>query len=1087
MIPLFFILNIKNIKNIKNKIHLVPANIIFPMQHSTGPRMSLALVCCWLLLFVLPHTVCAQAIDGQWLNAYQEALLREQSNRAGSLSMAMLTKKGITDSVKAEIFILRSSIGSIEKNAGKIWACLDSAARYANGKPYLNCKLVLNRAQAEMHTKWAPNDALRELSTVKEKDWRTVFAHDPESQYAYHNLLAYIFFAQSKDEDAVSELEKAEKYLRKSPSATYLSPDFNNIKGLVYLGMGQYDVAIESFKKNLLILQQKGAQHIVRNMNTHNNLAQTYINAMSYYEAEQQLDSVLLLAQRYHQGDYPYEYLLHRGWLYTATGEYQQAEHYLQEAKHFLLQKQGRSYDYHLAVLSLVILYNKSERTDSARVYLVEAQSLLQELMPDKENGMYAELYMEWGIFYEQLGDYQNALSYYQKYLALNGRLYKQKSVYEANAHAMLAVLFAKMGNCAKASARARNALELFRATNTSRTPKAFEMELLLANCSERPAEKLRALNECLHHTESYRAQNPIIFLPTVSVLNALAQLSNEQDTEAGRYEAARYLDRAIELLITGQGQINDGQYSRKLSGLLDATFHFALTLAQQLYEAAPNKHNAEHFFSIMEKSKAANMRFALNDYHARQFAGVPNALTQKELALRQQLTFCDAQLSNPRIAPKLRSEYLSQVTKARDALQNIRLELDRYPHYQKLKFSNNTASIEETREKLLKRTPESAFVSYVTIKDDLFAVYIDKEGQHIQTAKNTPLPTLVAQWRQAMRQDEASSYQSPAHELYLVLLGKLLPNGKPPERLFVAPEGILSEIDFEALVVSNAARPKSFKDLDYLLRHSRVSCIQSATIFLQSKTKARPSKKSSLLAFGPGFTAPKPTPDSIYATLAAQPFSLQLLQALARWPHAKTFENQLATETNFKRFANGNALIHLSTHGILDAHHPLRSFLVFAQQQSPDDGLLYGHEILSTSLDADLAVLMACETGRGSFARTNGVQSLANSFSFAGCPRTIFSLWEIDEQYAAETLGGFYEKLKYGATVGEALHAAKLATLDKAGIRAANPFYWGGLVLQGEPDWQYRRESPYWFWLLAAGIALAIYLAIRYIMDWKK
>lgn len=145
--------------------------------------------------------------------------------------------------------------------------------------------------------------------------------------------------------------------------------------------------------------------------------------------------------------------------------------------------------------------------------------------------------------------------------------------------------------------------------------------------------------------------------------------------------------------------------------------------------------------------------------------------------------------------------------------------------------------------------------------------------------------------------------------------------------------------------------------------------------------------------------------------------------------------------------------IIHFSTHGLLDSRHPELSGLVLSlvdEAGQPQEGFLRLHEIYNLRLNADLVVLSACQTGLGKEVRGEGLIGLTRGFMYAGAPRVMASLWQVDDAATAELMKRFYrgvlqEKLPPAA----ALRAAQIEMLTKRHWQS--PYYWGAFVLQGE------------------------------------
>jgi CHAT domain-containing protein/tetratricopeptide (TPR) repeat protein len=145
---------------------------------------------------------------------------------------------------------------------------------------------------------------------------------------------------------------------------------------------------------------------------------------------------------------------------------------------------------------------------------------------------------------------------------------------------------------------------------------------------------------------------------------------------------------------------------------------------------------------------------------------------------------------------------------------------------------------------------------------------------------------------------------------------------------------------------------------------------------------------------------------------------------------------------------------LHFATHGLLDSVHPELSGLVFSAVDAhgdSQDALVRLHEIFGLSLRADLVVLSACQTALGREIRGEGLVGLTRGFMYAGAPRVIATVWNVDDRATAEFMTRFYTGvLQERLSASVSLRAAQLALLKDP--RWSSPYYWGGIVLQG--DW---------------------------------
>ncbi|MBX7223560.1 MAG: CHAT domain-containing protein [Blastocatellia bacterium] len=145
--------------------------------------------------------------------------------------------------------------------------------------------------------------------------------------------------------------------------------------------------------------------------------------------------------------------------------------------------------------------------------------------------------------------------------------------------------------------------------------------------------------------------------------------------------------------------------------------------------------------------------------------------------------------------------------------------------------------------------------------------------------------------------------------------------------------------------------------------------------------------------------------------------------------------------------------VVHIATHGLVNARHPELSGLVLSlvdQQGQPHDGFLQLSDIFNLKLSAELVVLSACQTALGKEIKGEGLVGLTRGFMYAGTPRVVASLWAVQDAATAELMYGFYQHmLKNNERPAAALRAAQIALWQKAPKQS--PYFWAAFIMQGE------------------------------------
>ncbi|HWS99682.1 MAG TPA: CHAT domain-containing protein [Pyrinomonadaceae bacterium] len=325
-------------------------------------------------------------------------------------------------------------------------------------------------------------------------------------------------------------------------------------------------------------------------------------------------------------------------------------------------------------------------------------------------------------------------------------------------------------------------------------------------------------------------------------------------------------------------------------------------------------------------------------------------------------------------------------------------------------------------------------------------------------------------------------------------------------KRLLIVPDGELQYLPFSALpdpapAVADAAHPrkgesdlrgdaaskeKGFSPL--ILRHNIVSLPSASTLsVLQRKAEGRPPARKALAVVAdpvfeiedsrltaarkslPGSTArgdgagTGSSPTGSIMRDQSLPFSrllLSLREGNNIISQAPPGQGLLATSFDANRALVKEAglseyrILHFATHGLLDDQHPELSGIVlslFDRSGQPQNGFLRLYDIYDLKLSADLVVLSACNTGLGKRINGEGLIGLTRGFMYAGVPRVVASMWQIDDDATAELMSHFYQgMLKKHMTPAEALRDAQIAMWRRQSYRRA-PYYWAAFVLQGK------------------------------------
>ena len=338
------------------------------------------------------------------------------------------------------------------------------------------------------------------------------------------------------------------------------------------------------------------------------------------------------------------------------------------------------------------------------------------------------------------------------------------------------------------------------------------------------------------------------------------------------------------------------------------------------------------------------------------------------------------------------------------------------------------------------------------------------------------------------------SSFTSASYKLYKSILEPAIAM-VGARRLLIVADGTLSFVPFDALVTAPGG--SDYTVLPYLVKTNETVYAPSASVVdaarRQASVNAATPSSAILLIADPifdmgderaknlpggksasdaarglfvttaagdvaGMEKEMPTGSFVIKRLKGTRDEADEIERTARTAGLRT-EKWLdldASEANTReRDLKPYRILHIATHGFLDAKHPQFSGVVLSLvgNKAGQDGFLRTDEIFNLRLGSPLVMLSACETGLGKEKRGEGVMGLTRGFIYAGAPSVGVSLWSVDDKSTAVLMSDFYKALlgKDGLKSAAALRGARLNMI--AGRTYSSPYYWAPFVLVG--DWR--------------------------------
>ncbi len=720
-----------------------------------------------------------------------------------------------------------------------------------------------------------------------------------------------------------------------------------------------------------------------------------------------------------------------------------------------------------------------------------------------ENNPLFADIYQQIGMLFAFEGDFDNALRYLRHSLSIRLESYGDQSEKVSECYLDIGICLRLKGDYTDASSALHTALTIKEENLAMHHPQAAEIYYQLGKIYY----QLRQWNQSLlYFQESLMAlvpgftdrryeANPALNDRTpkaqlLDILSAKASaLKMRYVRQPERIEDLRHAYSIYLMLSDLVEQMRQGYKSENYKLFFGEKIHNlyqeAIQGALLLFEMTKEIKFKEAAFILSEKSKAAVLSAALSEARARRFAGIPEALLQKEKELKTELTHYDTYLqkefhkkekADSLKIKKLEEKYYTLLTRYRDMIHDFEKN---YEKYYNLKYKPHSLKIAELRKTL---GAKEALLEYFIGEGILHIFVLTRKDLYVESVPlEEDLNKLVKTYYRSIKKIEEKPFRRLSRKLYHILVEPVHRLLEKMDRVIVIPDGSLYYIPFESLAVSTDAT--GLRRPGYLIEHFAITYHYSANLWQYSLRNGREQQNRAFIGFAPVFgsgnregyiLAHEPRKNnpggstrrlrdstgSAGPAVSQLPASEEELQAIIRLfknrqKRARGYFHKKATESAFKSMdMNDYSLVHIATHSLEDATIPKLAGLVFAPSKEThtenrsDDGILYSGEIYTLHLDAELIVLSSCESGVGKLVKGEGMMALNRGFFYSGINNIVFSLWKVEDRSTSRLMIAFYRNILEGLPFSQALREAKLQLLENP--YTAFPKYWSGFILVG-------------------------------------
>jgi CHAT domain-containing protein/tetratricopeptide (TPR) repeat protein len=578
-------------------------------------------------------------------------------------------------------------------------------------------------------------------------------------------------------------------------------------------------------------------------------------------------------------------------------------------------------------------------------------------------------------------------------------------------------------------------------------------------------------------------------------VASALFYIARVERDLGNLSDARKRIEAALEIVEKLRTRVASKQLRAMFFASVQQFREFYIDLLMRLHKENPSLHLDAAAFNASETGRARSLLELLSEANAEIHHGVNPELLERKRSLEKSIA--DKADSQVKLLSEKHTE--DQATAAAGELATLTTEYEQIgariretsPQYAAL-TQPLPLNLEETQKQVLDAGTLLLEYSIGEQKSFLWAVTPDsiktyelpnratvepvaRRVYELLTERNRSVANETIEQRRQRLESADEEYLKAAGSLSQTILGPAAAELKN-KRLLIVSDGVLQFVPFAGLPDPANGRP-------LMVDHEIVTAPSTAVVALlrQETTNRKPAPKTLAVFADPVFStedsrvliakrahaareektsgtdAVRSASEVGLGDLRRLRFSRQEADAITRYAthdlklEAVDFQanRTLATSAELGQYQ----IVHFATHGLINNTHPELSGVVLSlvdEKGRPQNGFLRLYDLYNLKLSADLVVLSACQTALGKEIRGEGLVGLTRGFMYAGAPRVVASLWQIDDRATAEFMKRFYEEM-----LGQKLRPAAALRAAQASMskdpRWHQPHYWAAFTLQGE------------------------------------